>query len=260
MLRRLFQLAPLLLAAVATTAQDSKKPAVQDPEIEAKAKVLKECVTDRKMARDAEGVEIIDQFLVKLQAGVVDKDEDIITKALGQVLTRGKVRKHDNIGLYVAAATALGYCGKDGAKILKKAYEGKRFKHHSDWVPLREHLLRNIGRTKDESMVDFLVEEAVRSPEDALMAAAGEALGNFENSKEKVRKEIVSELIKRWGSLDSKASEIGSGNIQAANARNTLAVTSGKWNETLAKLTRQNFTKFLDWQSWNNKNRNKPWK
>ena len=109
-------------------------------------------------------------------------------------------------------------------------------------------------------MVKFLLDVARRSPEDALMAAAGEALGNFEKSKEAIRKDIVSDLLKRWGELDELASQLGSGHIQAANARNTLAAASGKWNETLARLTRQNFTKYLAWQRWNQKNKNKRWK
>ena len=215
----------------------------------------------RPASRTAGGIELIDELWKKLDAGVSDKDSKSITKVLELVLFKGKVRPADNIGLYTAAVTTLGYCGSDGAKTLKKAYDSKRFPDKKDWVPLREQILKSLGRTKQESAVDFLLDEARRSPEDALMAAAGEALGNYADSSEKIRKEIVSDLIKRWGELDERASQLGSGNIQAANARNTLAATSGKWDVTLAVLSRQNAKKkFIEWQSWYNKNKLRRWK
>ena len=110
--------------------------------------------------------------------------------------------------LYNAAAEALGRHGKDGAKALKKAYENKsRFKAKPMWVPMRERLLRNIGRAQDEANVKFLIDEARRNPEAALQAAAGDALGFFEKSSEKIRKQIVSELLITFGSLSEQASQ-----------------------------------------------------
>jgi hypothetical protein len=143
--------------------------------------------------------------------------------------------------------------------VLKNAYQNKRFPDRKEWVTLREQFLKSIGKTKDESMVKFLSDEACRSPEAALQAAAGEALGNFEESKDTIRKEIVSDLLKKWGELAEKSSQLGSGNMEAQTASDTLAAISDKWNTTLAKLTKQNFRKFLDWQNWNNKNKNVPW-
>ncbi|MCR9248226.1 MAG: hypothetical protein NXI31_24615 [bacterium] len=247
------------LGACGQAAAQGKKP-VQDPEVAAKAGELKKCVLDRKFSRDAEGVTLIDALLVKLQNGAIDKDKAIITKAFGTVLTKGKVRSPKQPGLYVAAVEALAYCESDGAKVLKKAFEGKRIPDKAEWVDLRARMLRSIGKTKDEGMVKLLIDEARRSPENALMAAAGEALGNYESSKDKIRKEIVSDLIKRWGELEELASQLGTGHIQAQNAKNTLSSIGGKWNETFAKLTRQNHTRFLDWQKWYNKNKGKKWK
>jgi hypothetical protein len=244
--------------APALVAQEDK-PKDPDPEVKAKADELKDVVADKKFARDEEGKAIIDALLQKLQAGVNGKDEATIHDAFEEVFKRGKVRPHDSVGLYYAAATALGYCGSDGAKALKAAYEGKRFPDKKEWVPLREQLLKNLGHTKDESMVKFLVDEARRNPEAALQAAAGEALGNFEDSKESIRKEIVGDLLVRYGELAELASQIGSANIQAQNARDRLATLSDKWNTTLGKLTRQNFTTFREWQQWYNKNKNESW-
>jgi hypothetical protein len=108
-------------------------------------------------------------------------------------------------------------------------------------------------------MVKFLCGEARKQPEAALQAAAGEALGNFEESKDEIRKEIVGELLIRYGELAELASQMGSSNIEAQNAQDRLAALSDKWNTALAKLTRQNFTSFRDWQAWHNKNRTLPW-
>lgn len=245
------------LAAVAP-AQDPA-PKEQDKEIAEKLDTLKECVLDRKMARDGEGLKMIDDLLLKVQAGVHPKDMTAIAKGLDDVFTKGKLRPIDQPGLYSGAAMALGYCGEEGAKVLKSAYSGKRFPDKKEWVPLREALLKNLGRTKDESMVKFLCNEARRQPEAALQAAAGEALGNFEDSKEALRKEIVGELMIRWGELAELASQMGSSNIEAQNAQDRLAALSDKWNTTLAKLTRQNHATFREWQTWYNKNRTQPW-
>jgi hypothetical protein len=257
-LRVLFPFLSLLVLALPSVAQ--KDPAKgPDKEVAEKIALLKDVVGDKKFARDAEGLQAIDTLLQKSQAGLDAKDQKDIVKALEHVLTQGKARPHDKTELYVGAAQALGYCGADGAKVLQGAYLNKsRYPEKPDWVPFREHVLKNLGRTKDESMVKFLVKEARQNPEAALQASAGEALGNFEDSKDALRKEIVGELLVRYGELDEKASQIGT-NIEAQNAQDRLAALQEKWNSTLAKLTRQNHSKLRDWQAWHQKNKDKPW-
>jgi hypothetical protein len=242
----------------AVRAQDPKPKEEPDKEVAEKVELLEDIAKDKKFERDAEGLAVIDVLYQKQEAGMIEKDEQMVAEALDDLLNKGKVRPHDQTQLYEAAAYALGKFGKEGAKALKKAYEKKRFPDKPEWVPLREKLLIHLGRTKDESMVKFLLEEARRSPEAALQAAAGEALGNFDDSKEKVRKDIVDELLVRYGSLVEAASQMGT-SIDAQNAQDRLATLSGKWNDTLKKLTRQNLDSFAEWQSWHNKNKNKPW-
>ncbi len=257
---RVLVLASLLSLAAAPRAQDPPKPAGPDKEVAEQIARLKEVVADKKFLREAEGVDAIDKLLMKVKAGGLDpKDVTAIVKALDHALTGGKLRPHTRPELYNGAAHALGDLGSEGAKVLRDAYLDKsRFPEKPDWVPLRERLLKNLGRTRDESMVQLLLKETVRSPEAALAAAAGDALGNFEDSKEATRKEIVGEILAKYGALDEKASQIGT-NIEAQNAQNTLAAVQDKWHSTLAKLTRQNFATFREWQTWHNKNRNAPW-
>jgi hypothetical protein len=246
-------------AALPAPAQDPDPKKGPDKEVAEHIDTLKDVVADKKCARDAEGTDLIDKLLIKVKAGVDPKDQASIIKALDGVFTQGKLRPHDRIELYRGAAAALGFIGgEEAAKVLKAAYDNKRFPNKPDWVPLREQLLKNLGRTKDESMVKFLIKEASNNTEAALQAAAGEALGNFEESKEALRKEIVSGLLIKYGELTEKASQPGS-NLQGQNAQDRLAALTDKWNSTLAKLTRQNFTAFADWQNWHNKNKSLPW-
>jgi len=248
----------LLAFAAAPLAQDPPKG--PDKEVATKLETLKECVADRKLARDEEGIKTIDELLQKSKAGNVDpKDQAAIVKGFEGVFTGGKLRPPDSMRIYGAAAQALGYCGADGAKVLKAMYQNKRFPEKKEWVPLREQLLKSLGHTKDESMVKFLVAEARRNPEAALQAAAGEALGNYEEAKDAVRKGIVDELLVTYGELAELASQMGSANVAAQNAQDRLAALKDKWNTALAKLTRQNFATFSEWQKWFNKNKNVPW-
>ena len=201
----------------------------------------------------------IDFLLQKSRAGLEPKDQQAVVKALDGVLSNGKVRPPDKVELYIGAAAALGYCGVEGAKVLKSAYLDKtRYPEKPDWVRLREQLLKNLGRTKDESMIRFLVVEAKENNEASLQAIAGEALGNFEDSKEATRKEIVNLLLIKYGELYEQASQLGT-NILAQNAQDRLATLQDKWNGTLAKLTRQNFTKFPEWQTWYQKHKSQAW-
>lgn len=257
--RRLSLTVVACILALALPGQDPAPAKGPDKEILDKLATLKEVVADKKFARDAEGVSIIDDLLKKAQAGVDPKDATAIVKGLDGVLSTGKVRPPDNTSLYNGAVAALGRLGPEGAKVLKAAYSGKRFPDKKEWVPLREQLLKNIGRTKDESMVKFLVDEARRSPEAALQAAAGEALGNYEESKDAIRKEIVGDLIVTWGELSEVASQLGSNNVAAQNAQDRLSALSDKWNTSFAKLTRQNFSSFREWQAWYNKNKGVAW-
>jgi hypothetical protein len=258
MMRSLFRVVffgSLLVPGLRAQEEEQKQP---DKEVAAKVAELKEVANDKDGAKDDEGLKLIDFLLQKWQEGLHEKDQKAIVKVLDDLLNKSKLRKPDQTQLYDGAAAALGSFGKQGSKPLKDAYTRKRFPDKPEWVPLRERLLKNLGRTKDESLVDFLVDEARRNHEAALQGAAGEALGNFEESKESIRKEIVNGLLIRYGELSEAASH-NNNHIDSNNARERLAAIADKWNTTLSKLTRQNFTTFGEWQTWHNKNRNAPW-
>lgn len=266
MKRQLLLLLPLLLASwsMPLSAQEDAPQAPPPPDAELPGKVdeLKDIVNDKKFTRDAEGLGVITTLVQKWQQGLNDKDKAVVVKALDGVLQKGKLRPADMGQLYVAAATALGQLGKDGSKPLKSAFDGSRFPNKPDWVPLREAILKAMGKTKDESQIKFLVEVARQHPEAQLEAAAGEALGNFEDSKLETRKDIVRNLLIRYGEIDSRARQIDPADIEAQNMQKRLNVISGKWNSTLGRLSGQSFNDFPGWNEWFNKskNRDKDWK
>lgn len=254
----------LLALAVCMPAQgDASTPKPKpDPEVAKMLDDLKDAVLDRKMEHDAEAGQLIDKLCIKLQAGMIEKDQDAFAKGLDLVFSRGKVREPDKIQLYSAAAAALGQLGDKGAKPLMEAYKSAHFPDKTEWVPLREQLLKALGRTKtkDDKAIKFLIDEARRAVEPALMAAAGEALGNFEDAEPKLRKDIVKNLLIRYGEIDSKSRVLDPANIEAQNARDRLAAISDKWNTTLSKMTRQDFRNYPDWNGWYNKNKDGDWK
>ena len=257
-----FALVVTAAAALLPAQAGAAPPPAGDLELAGQLQKLKEAVLDRKLARDAEALDLIGAVLKKWEAGLGDKDKAAVVKALGGVFTLGRLRSPDQAQLYLGAAVALGRLGKDGARPLQEAFaDGTRFPEKREWVSLREKLLVHLGRTKDEAMIPFLLKLARgRSPEPALLAAAGEALGNFDDSSEALRKDIVSNLLGKYGELDSKARVIDPNNIEAQNARSTLTVIAGRWNDALRRLTRASFDQFPQWNEWYNKNKGRSWK
>lgn len=251
--------AALALIAGAALAQKPVLPPV-DPNLPARIKELKGLVKDRKMTLDFQAIGLM-QSLTKDVTKVNPKDRAKIAKALGGVFTTGKVRTEGKAILYRETSDALAKLSTDGSKQLLKACENKRFK---DNLSLRAHMLRSLGKTKDVKQIDFLLEVTSRSPHDELRAASGQALINYPHAKVKSQRKIVKEIIKAWGSLESKANQAvandpnGPQDFGPQNARRTLRAAQGKWVATLQKLTGISQSKFMEWQRWQNKN--KGWK
>ena len=102
-------------------------PKGPDKEVAEKVATLKEVVLDKKFARDAEGLQVIDALHQKWKAGLDEKDKQAIVKALDGVFTHGKQRPHDTPALFSGAAMALGYCGAERATGHQTAFTYTRF-------------------------------------------------------------------------------------------------------------------------------------
>ncbi|HEX5053166.1 MAG TPA: HEAT repeat domain-containing protein [Planctomycetota bacterium] len=245
-----------LLAAGPAVAQ-TPEPA-PDPDLPNLLKELKSLVSDRAMADDFQAIGLI-QKLSKEPDKINPKDAEKIAKSLGDVFKTGKVRPPEKDILYRETADALSKFGAEGAKAIAKALGDNRFK---DMIALQAHMILALGKTKDEKQVDWLLDTTTRSPHDELRGAAGEALGNYTSLAIRERRDVVKGIIREWGSLQSKATTLDSNDPNAPidpgpqNARKTLQVVEGKWNNTLHKLTGVQNTQFTDWQRWLNKNPN----
>jgi hypothetical protein len=250
----------LFLGAALAAQEEPAKSTKPDKEVADKLAELKKIVSDKKFEHDGDAPPIITTLMKKREAGMFEKDVEDVVKGLKGAMMDGKLREPSNLGLYKAAGYALGDFGAAGAKALKELYENARFPKKKEWVPLREVFLKAMGRTKDEGSVKFLIDEARTAVEAAQMAAAGEALGNFEGSNQKIRDEVVKGLLTRYGDLDSRSRQLDPADVEAQKAREYLAVISDKWNTTLSRLTRQNFRTHPEWQQWYNKNKDTEWK
>jgi hypothetical protein len=249
--------AMLALASAPALAQTPAPPPV-DPALPARLNELKDMVKDKSMEKDFPAIGSI-QNLAKDLDKKNPKDVQKIAKALGDVFRTGKLRTGGKDILYRETANALAKFEEEGAKALLKAAEDKRF---DDNLALRAHLILALGKTQDQKQVNYLLEVMTRSPHDELRAASGEALGNFKNAKINQQRDIVKEIIKAWGSLESLANQAvnnssnGPQDFGPENARRTLRAVESKWVGTLQKLTGVSQSKFLEWQHWQNKNKN----
>ena len=233
---------------------DAKKPA---DDVASQIKALHDAVMDKKSERDDAATAIIDKLLSASET-MAAKDKDAFIAALGDIYTKAKPRPPEKNALYLTAAVTLSRLGAPGAKVLLKAFGDEKFKK-KEWVDLRARFLTSIGKTKDDSQITFLVERAVRDPDDPILKAAGEALGNFADKPGTVRRDIVKELVKKYNDVANSASNVDPGNVQAKASRDTLAVISDAWNETLGKLTKQEIRSAPEWQRWWNKNKDADW-
>lgn len=248
-------LAALLLAAV-TVAQDPKDASAN---LDDQIKEFKDAVSDRDGEQDQKAVNLIDAMNQKYK-DLEPKDQLEVRKALDAALNDKRIRRPpEKLALYTAAAAALGGMGDDGAKILKKAFNNSKYDKR-EWVDLRAVLLKWLGKTKDEAMIKTLIDVASRDPEDKLMAAAGEALENFADQPLKVRKDIAKDLINKYGEVHGKANaSLDPGDAQTQRSKQRLAAISDPWNETLRKLTKQEFRTAPEWQKFYNKEKGKDW-
>jgi hypothetical protein len=254
-IRSPFRLLTGLLLAAAAAGQE---PA-SDPSLPGQLKDLRALVKDPKMEGDLRAGDLI-QVLVKDHDKRNPKDLDKITAAIGEVFKLGKVRPPEQTRLYEQAGQALASLGKRGAKDLRAGVTDERIKDRN-YARLRAKLIESLGRTKDEEQVDFLLEQALRSPDDLVIAAAGGALANFTELEVPKVRDVVKRLIGRYGEYVAKGSQLDPTDPNAPidigpqNARATLAAIKEPWNATLARLTGQSFSDAPDWQRWLNKNK-----
>lgn len=255
-----FSLLVLAITGLAGTALCQDAEVARDPDLADKLKQFKSATQDRKKERDQEATTIIDQWLQAYKAGMNSKDANSVRKALKDCLQSGRVKRPpERKGLFVSAAVALGHMGGDGAKVLASSYKSSKFKGR-EWIELRAVFLKNIGKTKDLGQVGLLIDRAIKDPDDAIMRAAGAALGNYDEAPQKTRKDIVKEMKNKFSEVynQSKAS-LDPGDAQVKRSKERFDAIRDDWNKTLKALTKQSYNSPPEWSTFWNKNKNKDW-
>lgn len=232
---------------------EKKEP---DPEIERLLDEFLEAARDRKQEHDPEAIQRVEEILAR-GPDFHPKDRQDILRGLKRAFG-GRSRSPENPELYQSVIRALGQMGDhDAAVILESLYELSVLKD-DEWQSTREEILEQIGVTKDERMVDFLLEEATRPPQEGINRAGGYALRHFGDSEFPQRRAILRELVKRYRAIAAEATPIDPTNTVARVAKRRLAAISDAWNTTLKAVSGQNFRTADEWNHWWNKHKNRP--
>lgn len=249
-----------LCAAGSLAAQDEGGPEAAknpDPQIAKEIDDFKTAVSDKKMAKDLEARAFLGRWVSAFET-MHQKDKSAVVKVLDDVFSRAKPRPPETQELYEASAVALSRMEKPGAEVLKKAFNNARFRK-TEWVSLRARLIGSLGAAKDPAHLSFILDIALRDPEDQIIAAAGQALGNYEKAELNVRRDVVKKLVKRFNEIHDASRSDSLDDPVAQTKQRTYAAISDPWNTSLGKLTGQAFRTPQDWQRWWNKSKDENW-
>lgn len=243
---------PATLAAVAQAPAPNTHPDNR-PEIKEMGDKLSAHIGKRGK-EDTEAIGVIDSMAKEFeQCG--PKDRVLIVKALDKCFDAKRTESAEGVPdnkLYLAAAVSLRLMGPESAPVLMKWIGHKD--HRKD-LALQGKLITSLGKTKDEDGRKQLMKLLVdKSP--AVQAAAAEALGEFAEADQKIRKECVEELIKNALMPAKGAVDVQTPNQADKDRWDTI---SAPIITSLQRLTGNNETDPQKWQSWWNDNKKKNW-
>jgi HEAT repeat protein len=206
----------------------------------------------RKGVEDTAAVGVIDELLT-LFDDCGPKDRKAIAKELGDCLAAKRKPREDgepDNTLYIAAAVALGEMGPESVKVLETNIGHKRHKKNT---PLRRRLILSLGKTRDEGAAKELM-DLLQHHEPVLQAAAAEAVGNYDEAEQKLRKKLFNELLKLLMGAKAAADDITD---QVAKER--YRTVAGPIITSMGLLTGEDIRVPEEWQRWWNKNKSKDW-
>jgi hypothetical protein len=261
--RHLLFVLPVLLAAptqAAPVAPASAPPArsyeeeVPDkrPEVEQLCDELKGHV-GKGGAADQEAVAVVDKLLQEYKASG-PKDRASIVAALSKNFEAKRRENEHGVRdnrIYRASAVALGQMGSDATKSILKWIGHK---DHKKDVPVQSDLIHSLGKTKDKTAVPELI-KLLEHKDAPLVGAAANALGEFADAPQDVRKKAFEGLLKvlmsAKGAKDSNLTD-----MIAKERYDTIAspILTG-----LIRLSKHEERDPDKWQNWWNKNKGGNW-
>jgi hypothetical protein len=207
----------------------------------------------KKGKEDVDAIPVLDKLLQEFP-GCGPKDRALIVKTLGKGF--GLSRKENRDGtrenrVPIAAAVCLSKMAPESVKTLIKLCNDKKVQDDSD---VRRRVILSLGKTEDESGVDTLL-KLISAKEPKIQGAAIEALGQFGDVDQKVRKLVCEKLIKLILPIKSTVDSDADDQV----TREQYDVIGPPTITTLQKLTGQNIRNFAEWNKWWNKNKRKDW-
>jgi hypothetical protein len=205
-----------------------------------------------KTKKDDNAVTVIEG----LGASFASFTEDDKKKAVAAVeKCLNAVRADNDDKLYDAAVKTFANMGELGEKATLKAMG-------SPTVAKRKSVLaaslRSLGFHKNVANVKA-IQDMLKNSEPLVVAGASDALANYAAEPEKVRRPIVEELVKIYAQYGSAASNASQDNKLKNRAKDNLAVVESSLQDSLKKMTGQDFKDYAAAQKWLNDNKGKKW-
>ncbi|HUR28403.1 MAG TPA: HEAT repeat domain-containing protein [Planctomycetota bacterium] len=223
------------------------------PEIKEATDKLSEHIGKRGKEDDA-AIKVIDTLVQEFEKSG-PKDRVLIVKGLDKCFDAKRQDVSEGVPdnkLYMAAAVSLRTMAPESAAVLMK-WIGQ--KDHRKDLALQAKLITSLGKTRDEEGRKVLIKLLVdKSP--AVQAATAEALGEFADADQKVRKECVEEMIKNALMPAKGAIDVQQPNQADKDRWDTI---SAPIITSLQRLSKHNETDPQKWQAWWNDNKKKDW-
>jgi hypothetical protein len=233
----------------------STKPAElpdKRPEVEAMTKKLL-AHASKKGAEDMDAIGVVDQLVQEFEK-CGPKDRALVVKSISRCFEERRLEKAGeppNNKLYMACAVALSTMGPESTKELLNWIGHKELKKD---MALQQRLILSVGKTKDASAIKPL-QDMLFHKDNVIVAAAAEALGNYEELEIEARKKLFESMLKVL--MSQKGMTDAEPNSPALRER--YDIIAAPIITTLQKLSRHTERDPVEWQRWWNKNKGKNW-
>jgi hypothetical protein len=202
---------------------------------------------------DTQAIAVIDR-LVQTFSECGPKDREAIVKGLDKCFKEKRPEDQDGVRqnqLFLAAATALGEMAPESVPVLL-AWIGH--KSHKKDEALQRLLILRLGKTKDERAIKPLI-KLLDDPDPPIIAAAAEAMGEFDGAALDERKGMFEELLKL---LTGAKAAVDADNADPI-ARQRYDTIGAPIVTSMQRLSKHNEHAPEAWQRWWNKNKKEDW-
>jgi len=187
------------------------------------------------------------------------KDRAPIVRVLERCLAAKEQGKPDS-ELVCHAARALAGMAPESLPVLERALDNKPLLKDRE---IARTLVLALGKTREKSATKTLL-ELLDGSDDAIVAAAGEALGEFEGAPLALRKQLFEEVLKTWSEAkDERDSQVQQtldpNSPHDAAAVRRYEVLEAAFSATLQRLSKQEARSVELWQRWFGKNKRADW-